>query len=91
MVYEKTVKKFKIRLYGHGGIGECEVVFNQEPTVKMVEDKVTSCLKDGSLRLQKEKFYTLILSYKTLLHMTGFLESWKQWRLVTLVIWMCGI
>ena len=71
MVYEKTVKKFKIRLYGHGGIGECEVVFNQEPTVKMVEDKVASCLKDGSLRLQKEKFYAMQRFTTTYEEVTG--------------------
>ena len=50
--------KYEIRLYGHGGYGKCEVSFNKEPTVKMVQDKVAFCLKEGSLRLHKERFYS---------------------------------
>ena len=57
MVQEYLVTKYEIRLYGHGGWGKCEVSFDQEPTVKMVQDKVAFCLKEGSLRLHKEKFY----------------------------------
>ena len=51
------MKKFSIRLFGHGAWGKCEVSFDKEPTLKMVEDKVTQCLKSGVLRLQKERFY----------------------------------
>lgn len=50
--------KYEIRLYGHGGWGKCEVSFNKEPTVKMVQDKVALYLKEGSLRLRKERFYS---------------------------------
>jgi len=53
------VTKYEIRLYGHGGYGKCEVSFNQKPTVKMVQDKVAFCLKEGSLRLHKERFYSI--------------------------------
>ena len=49
--------KYEIRLYGHGGWGKCEVSFDQEPTVKMVQDKVAFCLEEGSLLLHKERFY----------------------------------
>ena len=51
------MKKFNIRLFGRGAWGECEVSFDQDPTVKMVEDKVAQCLKSGVLRLQRERFY----------------------------------
>ena len=50
------MKKFNIRLFGRGAWGKCEVSFNQEPTVKMVQDKVASCLKEGSLRYIKKDF-----------------------------------
>ena len=46
------MKKFNIRLFGRGAWGKCEVSFDQDPTVKMVEDKVAQCLKSGVLRLQ---------------------------------------
>ena len=58
MVYEYLIMRYEIRLYGHGGWGKSEVSFNQEPTVKMVQDKVAFCLKEGSLRLHKERFYS---------------------------------
>ena len=51
------MKKFNIRLFGRGAWGKCEVSFDQDPTVKMVEDKVAQCLESGVLRLQKERFY----------------------------------
>ena len=51
------MKKFNIRLFGRGAWGKCEVTFDQNPTLKMVEDQVDQYLGSGVLRLQRERFY----------------------------------
>ncbi len=59
------MKKFNIRLFGRGAWGRCEVSFDQDPTVKMVEDKVAQCLKSGVLRLQRERFFNNVIRFTT--------------------------
>ena len=51
------MKKFRVRFFGLGATGECEIPFNHEPTVDEVEDMVAMYLEQGLLKLQLEKFY----------------------------------
>ena len=51
------MKKFRVRFFGLGVIGECEIPFNHEPTVDEIEDMVAMYLEQGLIKLQLEKFY----------------------------------
>ena len=51
------MKKFRVRFFGLGAIGECEIPFNHEPTVDEIEDMVAMYLEQDLFKLQLEKFY----------------------------------
>ena len=51
------MKKFRVRFFGLGVIGECEIPFNHEPTVDEIEDMVAMYLEQDLFKLQLEKFY----------------------------------
>ena len=51
------MKKFRVRFFGLGVIGECEIPFNHEPTVDEVEEMVAMYFEQGLFKLQLEKFY----------------------------------
>ena len=51
------MKKFRIRFFGLGATGECEIPFNHEPTVDEVEEMAAMYLEQGLFKLQLEKFY----------------------------------
>ena len=51
------MKKFRVRFFGLGAVGECEIPFNHEPTVDEVEEMVAMYLEQGLFKLQLEKFY----------------------------------
>ena len=51
------MKKFKIRFFGLGAVGECEIPFNHEPTVDEIEDMVVMYLEQGLLKLHFDRFY----------------------------------
>ena len=51
------MKKFRVRFFGLGAIGECEIPFNHEPTVDEVEDMVAMYLDQGLLKLHFDRFY----------------------------------
>ena len=66
---EITMKKFKIRLIAMGMSGTAEVLFNGEPTLDIVEDRVAVLLNEGLLKLEPDKFYRTngyILTYEEL-------------------------
>ena len=50
------MKKFKIRLVTMGASGTAEVLFNGEPTIDIVEDRVAVLLDEGLLKLEPDKF-----------------------------------
>ena len=50
------MKKFRVRFFGLGVIGECEIPFNHEPTVDEVEEMAALYFEQGLLKLQLEKF-----------------------------------
>ena len=51
------MKKFRVRFFGLGAVGECEIPFNHEPTVDEVQEMVAMYLEQGLLKLHLEKFY----------------------------------
>ena len=51
------MKKFRVRFFGLGVTGECEIPFNHEPTVDEVEDMVAMYLEQGLLNLYFDRFY----------------------------------
>ena len=51
------MKKFRVRFFGLGATGECEIPFNHEPTVDEVQDMATMYFEQGLFKLQLEKFY----------------------------------
>ena len=51
------MKKFRVRFFGLGATGECEIPFNHEPTVDEVNDMVAMYLEQGLLKLHLERFY----------------------------------
>ena len=51
------MKKFRVRFFGLGATGECEIPFNHEPTVDEVQEMVAMYLEQGLLKLRLEKFY----------------------------------
>ena len=51
------MKKFRVRFFGLGAIGECEIPFNHEPTVDEIEDMVVMYLEQGLLKLHFDRFY----------------------------------
>ena len=51
------MKKFRVRFFGLGAIGECEIPFNHEPTVDEIEEMVAMYLDQGLFKLRLEKFY----------------------------------
>ena len=51
------MKKFRVRFFGLGATGECEIPFNHEPTVDEIEDMVAMYLDQGLLKLHLDKFY----------------------------------
>ena len=51
------MKKFRVRFFGLGATGECEIPFNHEPTVDEIEDMVAMYLEQDLFKLQLEKFY----------------------------------
>jgi hypothetical protein len=51
------MKKFRIRFFGLGTTGECEMPFNHEPTVNDVEDMAAMYLEQGLLKLHFDRFY----------------------------------
>ena len=51
------MKKFKIRLMAMGMSGTAEVLFNGEPTLDIVEDRVAVLLNEGLLKLEPDKFF----------------------------------
>ena len=53
------MKKFKINLIAMGMSGTAEVLFNGEPTLDIVEDRVAILLDEGLLKLEPDKFHQL--------------------------------
>ena len=51
------MKKFRVRFFGLGATGECEIPFNHEPTVDEIEDMVAMYLDQGLLNLHLDRFY----------------------------------
>ena len=51
------MKKFRVRFFGLGVTGECEIPFKHEPTVDDVEDMVAMYLEQGLLKLYFDRFY----------------------------------
>ena len=51
------MKKFRVRFFGLGATGECEIPFNHEPTIDEVQEMVAMYLEQGLLKLHLEKFY----------------------------------
>ena len=51
------MKKFKIRLVAMGMSGTAEVLFNGEPTLDIVEDRVVVLLDEGLLKLEPDNFH----------------------------------
>jgi len=51
------MKKFRIRFFGLGAMGECEMPFNHEPTVDEIEGMAAMYLEQGLFKLQLERFY----------------------------------
>ena len=51
------MNKFKIRLMAMGMSGTAEVLFNEEPTPNIVEDRVAVLLDEGVLKLESDNFY----------------------------------
>ena len=51
------MKKFKIRLIAMGMSGTEEALFNGEPTLDIVEDRVVVLLDEGLLKLEPDKFH----------------------------------
>jgi hypothetical protein len=51
------MKKFKINLIAMGMSGTAEVLFNGEPTLDIVEDRVAVLLDEGLLKLEPDKFH----------------------------------
>ena len=51
------MKKFRVRFFGLGATGECEIPFNHEPTVDEVEEMAALYFEQGLFKLQLEKFY----------------------------------
>ena len=51
------MKKFKITLIAMGMYGTAEVLFNGEPTLDIVEDRVAVLLNEGLLKLEPDKFF----------------------------------
>ena len=51
------MKKFKIRLIAMGMSGTAEVLFNGEPTLDIVEDRVAVLLDEGLLKLEPDNFH----------------------------------
>ena len=52
-----TMKKFKIRLIAMKMSGTVEALFNGEPTLDIVEDRVAVLLNEGLLKLEPDNFY----------------------------------
>ena len=52
------MKKFRVRFFGRGVTGECEIPFNHEPTVDDIEEMVVMYLEQDLLKLHPERFYT---------------------------------
>ena len=51
------MKKFRVRFFGLGATGECEIPFNHEPTIDEVQEMVAMYLEQGLLKLHLERFY----------------------------------
>ena len=51
------MKKFRVRFFGLGVVGECEIPFNHEPTVDEVQEMVAMYLNQGLLKLHLDRFY----------------------------------
>ena len=51
------MKKFRVRFFGLGATGECEIPFNHEPTVDEIQEMVAMYLEQGLLKLHLERFY----------------------------------
>ena len=51
------MKKFKIRLIAMGMSGTAEALFNDEPTLDIVEDRVAILLDEGLLKLKPDNFH----------------------------------
>ena len=51
------MKKFRVRFFGLGAVGECEIPFNPEPTVDEIENMVAMYLEQGLLKLHLDRFY----------------------------------
>ena len=51
------MKKFRVRFFGLGAVGECEIPFNHEPTVDEIENMVAMYLEQGLLKLHFDRFY----------------------------------
>ena len=50
------MKKFRVRFFGLGAVGECEIPFNHEPTIDEVEEMAALYLERGLFKLQLERF-----------------------------------
>ena len=51
------MKKFRIRFFGLGATGECEIPFNHEPTVDEVQEMAAMYLEQGLFILLLDRFY----------------------------------
>ena len=51
------MKKFRVRFFGLGAIGECEIPFNHEPTIDEVQEMAAMYFEQGLFNLQLERFY----------------------------------
>ena len=51
------MKKFRVRFFGLGVIGECEIPFNHKPTIDEIQDMAALYFEQGLFKLQLERFY----------------------------------
>ena len=51
------MKKFRVRFFGLGAVGECEIPFNHEPTIDEVQEMAAMYFEQGLFKLQLERFY----------------------------------
>ena len=51
------MKKFRVRFFGLGATGECEIPFNHEPTTDEIQEMVALYLEQGLFKLRLERFY----------------------------------
>ena len=74
------MKKFRVRFFGLGAVGECEIPFNHEPTVDEIQEMVAMYLEQGLLKLHLEKFYVRQKWWITYEEITKEKERKEKWK-----------